>query len=189
MDSPNQPADQRRTPLPEIVTPSLLLIAFGLTVWLSVFIAGAEENGQTAPYLRSRGEGQIDGVTAAMRATEEARNAVESARPGHAGLLAGPLERVRVRYEPLRTASIWTVLLEGPIRSRPNTPEEFRILEGMIVVEISAFTGEISGHFAGGRVFGSPNSAAANSLLRQLGISGAGFVDVPVRLVYNHSAS
>ena len=133
---------------PQIAIPVLLLIGLALTLWLTAFVSAPDRDDQSAPYLRSRGEGQIDGITAARRAVEEARSAVDSTQPEHDGLLAGPLEQVRVRYESLGTASSWTVLLEGPIRSRPNTPGEFTILEGMIVVEISAFTGEISGHFA-----------------------------------------
>lgn len=164
--------------------PAALLLALGLTVWLAVFIYDAGTDEQTAPYLRSRGEGQIDGITAVRQALQEVRTAVDNTSPEHDGLLAGPLEHVDIRYEPLGTVSSWTVLFQGPIRSRANTPEEFRIDRGMIVVEISAFTGEIAGHFAGGRAFGGPDSAAPNSLLRQLGISPVGFIEVPIQFVY-----
>jgi hypothetical protein len=106
---------------------------------------------------------------AARAAIRLAREVVE----GEHGLLAGPPERVSVRHDGLHSASYWTVLIEGPVRHRPNTVEEFTIRGGQGVIEVSAFTGELSGHFSAGV-----------GVLQDLGISGDGFVNVPLRLVW-----
>lgn len=149
--------------------PSLLLFAFIATVWLAVF-GNHDASGDIAPYLRSRGENQLSGIEAAAAAVSLARNAVENASPGDHGLFAGPPESISVRYEPLGPVSAWTVHITGPVRSLPNTPEEFTTTDGEIVIELSAFTGELAGNFSAGR-----------GTLSALGISPTGFVKVPVR--------
>ena len=152
-----------------LAMPVLLLAVLAITVWLSVF---ADAPDRLQPNLRAHGPGEINGVEAAVAAIDLARNAVPSVSGQHDGLFAGPPVQVAVRYEELGLASSWTVFIRGPVRSRPNTPDEFVIAEGEIVIEVSAFTGELSGSFSAGR-----------GVLGSLGISPKGFISAPLDLV------
>lgn len=149
-----------------LIAPVTLLIALGILTWATVFAGGIDD---TPPALAAHAEDQIDGVEAAQAAVRLALEVVE----GEHGLLDGPPERVYVRHDGLRSASYWTVLIEGPVRHRPNTVEEFTIQGGQVVIEVSAFTGELSGNFSAGV-----------GVLRDLGISGDGFAPVPLQLVW-----
>ncbi len=153
-----------------IAVPAILLVALGVTLWVSVFAGGIDD---IPPNLQARRENELPGFWAARFAIAEIRTAVPNGSAGHAGLLAGTPRRVSVRYEDLGSVSSWTVYVRGPVRVRPNTPDEFVTQEGEIVIEIAAVGGDIAGNFSAGR-----------GVLNDLGISPDDFIEVPLRLVW-----
>lgn len=163
----------------EILVPSVLLVVLGLVIWFAAFTDVKEEPEPTKARLESRFPGEISGIQAATTAIGLAGDAVANSSPSDDGLLAGDLESVSVRYEVPGAASSWTVIIRGPIRSRPNTAEEFTIDDGMIVIELSATTGDISGAFSAGRAFSTSDSEGFG-VLRSLGVPSEGFTEVPL---------
>ncbi len=170
----------------QLAVPTVLVIALSVVIWLTAFALVDEdrESNLRDAALASHAEGEISGIEAATIAVDLARNAVENSSADDDGLLAGAPADISVRYEPLGTASSWTTVIRGPIRSRPNTEEEFRIDDGMIVIELSARTGEISGAFSAGRAFSAPGDSGGG-VLRSLGISPEGFTEVPLSEVWS----
>ncbi len=169
----------------QIAVPSVLLAALGLVIWLAAFTGVKPDTARLIipDGLEAQAEGEINGVEAAGIALNLARNAVPNASPDDDGLLLDPPVSVSARYEPLGSASSWTVVIRGPIRSRPNTDEEFRIDDGMIVIELSVLSGEVSGAFSAGRAFTTPDSQG-DGVLRSLGIPPEGFSEVPLSYVW-----
>ncbi len=155
----------------EIAVPSALLIGFGLVLWLAVFSGGLDE---IPPNLHERRDGEMNGVWAARFAIDEIRSAVTNSEPGQTGLLAGDPTSVSVKYLERGTQrpGSWIVLVEGPLRVRPNTPEEFVSPDGQILVQIRAFGADIE-EFSAGR-----------GVLSALDVSPDGFASVPLQLVW-----
>lgn len=172
---------ERRTS--EIFVPTLLLIALGVLIWITAFTNVKDdpsEHGDPRGLVAQTAD-QISGIEAANAAIDLARHAVENSRDGDDGLLAGDLDAVFARHERLGTASSWTVVIQGPIRVRPNTDEEFRVSDGMIAIELSAFNGEVAGLFSAGRAFG---PVTASGFLDDLGIPYTGLIEVPLEKVW-----
>lgn len=183
VSDPSTGKSDKHSPFGELAIPTLLLIALGFVIWLTAFANVWDE----APKIKepqglvAQAADQISGIEAANTAIDLARHAVENSKDGDDGLLAGDLDAVFVRHEPLGTASSWTVIIQGPIRVRPNTDEEFRVSDGLIAIELSAFSGEVAGPFSAGRAFGPVN---ASGFLDDLGISFAGLIEVPLERVW-----
>lgn len=149
-----------------LLIPTALLILFGIAIWGLVF---ASSHDSVAPALDAPSEDQLNGVEAA----EAAINLVRDAVPGEDGLLGGRPDRISVRHDGRGISAYWTVFIQGQVRHRPNTVEEFTIQEGEVVIEVSAFTGYLSGNFSTGV-----------GVLRNLRISDEGFVPIPVSSVW-----
>ncbi len=161
-----------------LAIPLVLLLAVPIVVGLTVFAFNDQDDFPKA--LEAHGENQIPGYGAAHRAIIEIRDAVENRRDTDFGILAGPPTQILARFEESGSASTWTVVVRGPVRSRPNTEEEFNLDSGEIVVEISAFTGEIAGNFSAGRA----STSAGGGVIGGLGLSHDGFVEVPLKSVW-----
>ncbi len=161
----------RSRELSPITFPALLLLGFALVAWLTVFSGGLDD---VPPNLKERREGEMSGIWAARFAIDEIRSAVPNSEPGQTGLLAGDPARVSVKYLESRTQrpGSWVVLVEGPLRVRPNTPEEFVSRDGEILVQVRAFGADVE-EFSAGR-----------GVLRALGVSPDGFANVPLKLVW-----
>lgn len=153
----------------EIAVPVFLLIALGTVIWVSVFANGLDE---VQPNLQARGENELPGLHAAHFAFDEIRAAVPNRTAEHTGLLAGPPTSVSIFYRELGSSSNWIVHIRGPLRVRPNTPEEFVSRDGEILIELTAINGDVM-RFSAGR-----------GVLREIDVPLEDFIEIPVHMVW-----
>ena len=143
-----------------------MVILLAISIWSLVFAGGIDD---IPPALEAHSEDQLDGVEAAGAGIKLIREVVE----GENGLLAGAPERVSVRHDGTGFSAYWTVFVQGSVRHRPNSAEEFISPMGEIVVEVSALTGELHGEFSAGA-----------GVLSDLQINDEGLIEVPLGLVW-----
>ena len=161
-----------------LLAPTLILVFFAIAG--SLLTWNAHDTGDDlAPALQPHSHDEISAVEAADIALQKIADATDNGNSDHIGLLSGQPTSVLARYEHRSREPLWTVVVRGPVRSRPNTEAEFTIELGEIVVQVSAITGEVAGEFAAGRAA----TVAGGGVIGSLHLGHDGFIDVALRHV------